>query len=201
MTGKIKRDKRESVIFRGDDNSYYEKFNDGSVKCIDNEIPFTIPDSWIWVRLKNICHNIYAGSDKPSDFVKEKNSEHSIPVVANGTTNEGIMGYTKTPTAKANTITIAGRGTIGYPVYRNYPYCPIVRLIVINQCNLINPLFLYYYLYACRLDSVGSSIPQLTVPMVKPKLIPLPPLKEQQNVVNRINELLSVIERIDANFM
>ena len=182
-------------------DSYYEKFSDGTVECIREEIPFAIPENWNWVRLENICYNIYAGGDKPSDFVKEKDAEHSIPVVANGTTNEGIMGFTKTPTAQANTITIAGRGTIGFPVYRNYEYCPIVRLLVINQCNLINPLFLYYYLYARRLDSVGSSIPQLTVPMVKPKLIPLPPLKEQQNIVNRIIELLSVIESIDANLM
>ena len=52
--GKIKRDKKESVIFKGDDNSYYEKV-DGEVSCIDEEIPYDIPDTWTWMRLENCC--------------------------------------------------------------------------------------------------------------------------------------------------
>ncbi len=52
--GKIKRDKKESVIFKGDDNSYYEKIN-GEVFCIDEEIPYDIPDTWTWMRLENCC--------------------------------------------------------------------------------------------------------------------------------------------------
>lgn len=48
---KIKRDKNASIIYRGEDNSYYEKFADGTVKCIDDEIPFEIPQGWEWCRL------------------------------------------------------------------------------------------------------------------------------------------------------
>ena len=48
---KIKRDKNASIIYRGEDNSYYEKFADGTVKCIDDEIPFEIPNGWEWCRL------------------------------------------------------------------------------------------------------------------------------------------------------
>ena len=62
--GKIKRDKKESVIFKGDDNSYYEKIGD-EVRCIDEEIPFDIPDNWEWIRLKNICNKIIDGSHNP----------------------------------------------------------------------------------------------------------------------------------------
>ena len=52
---KIKKDKNESIIYRGDDNSYYEKFiATGEVKCIDEEIPFEIPQGWEWERLRNI---------------------------------------------------------------------------------------------------------------------------------------------------
>ena len=55
--GKIKKDKNESIIFRGDDNSYYEKFlATGEVKCIDDEIPFEIPKGWCWVRLRHILN-------------------------------------------------------------------------------------------------------------------------------------------------
>ena len=62
--GKIKRDKKESFIFRDDDNSYYEKIGD-EVRCIDEEIPFDIPYNWEWIRLKNICNKIIDGSHNP----------------------------------------------------------------------------------------------------------------------------------------
>ena len=58
--GKIKRDKHESVIFRRD-NSYYEKMN-GIERCIDDELPFEIPESWEWCRLKSLTENITSGS-------------------------------------------------------------------------------------------------------------------------------------------
>ena len=55
---KIKKDKNESIIYRGEDNSHYEKFADGTVKCIDDEIPFEIPQSWCWCRLGDLFqHN------------------------------------------------------------------------------------------------------------------------------------------------
>ena len=53
--GKIKKDKNESIIYRGDDNSHYEKFvATGEVKCIDEEIPFDIPDTWEWCRVSSL---------------------------------------------------------------------------------------------------------------------------------------------------
>ena len=61
---KIKKDKNESIIFRGDDNSHYEKFADGTVKCIDDEVPFEIPQSWCWVRFGNlVIHNPQVTAD------------------------------------------------------------------------------------------------------------------------------------------
>ena len=58
--GKIKKDKHESVIFRRD-NSHYEKL-DGIERCIDDEIPFDIPESWMWTRLGSITELITSGS-------------------------------------------------------------------------------------------------------------------------------------------
>lgn len=158
-----------------------------------DEIPFEIPNNWKWVRLNDISYRIWAGGDKPSDFSEEIDEDRTVPVVANGVSNEGILGYTKNATAKKNTITVAGRGTIGFTVYRKYDYCPIVRLIVIEQSQYIEPRYLQLFLQSMPEASVGSSIPQLTVPMIKPKLVPLPPLKEQIRIADRLTELINVI--------
>lgn len=162
----------------------------------DDEIPFDIPDNWKWVRLGKIANTIFAGGDKPSDFQEMQDSQHRFPVVANGVTNDGILGYTGTPTAKANTITVAGRGTIGFSLYRTYEYCPVVRLIVIEQSSCIHPQYLQCVLKALPEKSLGTSIPQLTVPMLYPKLIPLPPLAEQKRIVAKLEEILPLCEKL-----
>lgn len=161
----------------------------------DEEIPFEIPRNWKWVKLSEISYKIWAGRDKPDDFVSVKDDIRTVPVVANGVTNEGILGYTSEATAPENTITVAGRGTIGFAVLRQYEYCPIVRLIVIEQSKLIYPKFLQYFLRILPESSVGSSTPQLTVPMIKPKPIPLPPLAEQKRIADTLDEVLRVISR------
>ena len=75
---KIKKDKNESIIYRGDDNSYYEKFlATGEVKCIDDEIPFEIPQGWEWCRLKHMC-SMQAGKNiSASEIYDENNSSVS----------------------------------------------------------------------------------------------------------------------------
>lgn len=154
------------------------------------EVPFEIPGSWKWCRLGEISNTIWAGRDKPNDFTEEADELRSVPVVANGVANDGILGYTGTATAPANTITVAGRGTIGFSVYRTYEYCPIVRLVVIEQAQQIEPRYLQYYLKLVPATSVGSSIPQLTVPMIRPKLVPLPPLAEQKRIADVLERVL-----------
>ena len=65
--GKIKKDKGDSIIFKGDDNRHYEKFADGTVKCIEDELPFEIPESWCWVKLGNLITILIAdrGRSRP----------------------------------------------------------------------------------------------------------------------------------------
>ena len=71
--GKIKKDKNESIIFRGDDNSHYEKFlATGEVKCIDDEIPFEIPEGWEWCRLKDMCSICTGATFKKDDATQSQ---------------------------------------------------------------------------------------------------------------------------------
>ena len=156
----------------------------------EDEIPFEIPKNWKWVRLSSISDSIWAGGDKPSDYTKERDVNHTVPVVANGVSDEGVLGYTSEANAKKNTLTVAGRGTIGYTVLRKYDYCPIVRLVVVEPSRYVEPSYLCYVLKALPAGSVGSSIPQLTVPMIRPKMIPLPPLSEQKRIVKKLEEVL-----------
>lgn len=167
-------------------------------RITEEEHLFEIPSSWCWVRLGAIANTMFAGGDKPKDFTETPDANRTVPVIANGVTNDGILGYTSTPTAKANTITVAGRGTIGFSLFRNYEYCPIVRLIVIEQSSLTNPQYLQYVIEALPEKSLGTSIPQLTVPMLYPKVIPLPPLGEQNRIVAKLREILPLVDRYET---
>ena len=77
---KAKDIKNDTIIFKGEDNLHYEKFSDGTVKCIEDEIPFDVPDGWTWTRLQMICTPISDGthqtptySDKGYIFLSAKN--------------------------------------------------------------------------------------------------------------------------------
>ena len=79
---KIKRDKNASIIYRGEDNSYYEKIlATGEVKCIDEEVPFEIPQGWEWTRIGNIFNHTSGkqqsssnkGGGTPQKFITTSN--------------------------------------------------------------------------------------------------------------------------------
>ena len=190
--GKIKKDKHESVIFRRD-NSHYEKL-DGVERCIDDELPFEIPENWSWQRIPTISLSISAGGDKPSVFSKVKTEECSVPVYSNGEKDDGLFGYTDVAKVFDKSVTISGRGTIGFSCVRNEPYVPIVRLITVVPCAGIDLQYLHFVFTALFEQGVGTSIQQLTVPMLQVKLIPVPPLVEQHRIVQRIEELLPLVK-------
>lgn len=201
--GKIKREKRSSFIFKGEDNSYYEKVVENgkeTIVNIDDEIPFDIPESWAWCRLGNVCNYINAGGDKPNNFSKKITRENNIPIYSNGLDNEGLYGYTNSPSIIDPAITISARGTIGVPFIRTTPFVHIIRLIAVVPLSHIDISYLYYVLSTRRLVSEGSSIPQLTVPSVLPYLFPLPPIEEQKRIVEAIENLTNKISSIDEEY-
>ena len=165
----------------------------------EEEKRFELPKGWEWVRLGQISNYIKAGGDKPKDFSTTKSVEYSIPVIANGKTNTGIVGYTKIATENNVCLTVSGRGTIGYSCIRKEPFCPIVRLIVISPSLSIDIRYLNYALHYFIEQGVGTSIQQLTVPMIKPKVIPLPPLQEQKCISDKIDEVFELIDELDNN--
>lgn len=158
------------------------------------EQPYEVPENWVWVRLENVCEHMKAGGDKPKDFSAEKVEGKEIPVVANGIEDEGIIGYTSCSGELSGSLTVAGRGTIGYSFIRMYEFFPVVRLLVVRPYDFVNLKMLKYVFDAIPEKGKGSSIPQLTIPMIKEKAIPLPPFSEQQRIVERIEELFAKLD-------
>ena len=158
------------------------------------EQPYKVPENWCWTYLVAICEYMRAGGDKPKSMSAEKTIENYIPVVANGLQDDGIIGYTNVEKEKVGTLTVSGRGTIGHAVVRIYPYVPVVRLIVLSPNGAVSVSYLKYIFDCFEEEGTGSSIPQLTVPALKNKKIPLPPLAEQSRIVARIESLFAKLD-------
>lgn len=152
-------------------------------------------DSWENRKLAQIAKEIKAGGDKPDDFTETIDDIHNVPVAANGVTDEGIIGYTASARFSGETVTVAGRGTIGFSVCRSYPFFPVVRLVVIVPEDCVKAEYIKYAFDAFPEKGTGSSIPQLTVPMVKEKIIPVPKISEQEEIVRILDRLFAKEQR------
>ena len=160
-----------------------------------DEQPYTIPSNWVWVGLKYISKKIFAGGDKPENFSKMKTDKNIFPIFSNGIDKDGLYGYTDETKVLEKALTISARGTIGITKIREANFTPIIRLIVIILKDRILYEFLDYYFKYNSLEGVGSSIPQLTVPIVNEKIIPLSPLEEQKRIVEKLDFLFEKTKR------
>ena len=169
------------------------------MKCIEDEIPFDVPEGWGWCRLTEITFEIFAGGDKPENYSKTQTDEFSIPIFANGAENDGLYGFTNKARVNKSAITVSARGTIGFCCIRHMPFVPIVRLITIVPAEGINIEYLRIVFQALIETGEGSSIPQLTVPGIKPKLIPIPPYSEQTRISNKLIETEKIVSAVELN--
>ena len=159
------------------------------------EQAYKIPNNWVWVGLKYISKKIFAGGDKPENFSKIKTDKNIFPIFSNGIEKDGLYGYTNEARVLEKALTISARGTIGFTKIREANFTPIIRLIVIILKDRILYEFLDYYFKYNSLEGVGSSIPQLTVPIVNEKFIPLAPLDEQKRIVEKLDFLFEKTKR------
>ena len=169
------------------------------MKCIEDEIPFEVPEGWAWCRLTEITFEIFAGGDKPENYSKTQTDEFSVPIFANGAENDGLYGFTNKARVNKSAITVSARGTIGFCCIRHMPFVPIVRLITIVPAEGINIEYLRIVFQALIETGEGSSIPQLTVPGIKPKLIPIPPYSEQTRISNKLLETENIVSAVELN--
>ena len=208
--GKIKKDKHESVIFRRD-NSHYEKL-DGVERCIDDELPFEIPDSWVWVRLGTVLEIARGGSPRPIQqyLTTEPDGINWIKI---GDTDKGGKyiyktkekirpeGVTKSRMVHSGDFLLTNSMSFGRPYILKTDGCSHDGWLVLsNRFDCYSVDFIYYILsspfaYYQFCDSVsGAVVKNLNSDKVANALFPLPPLAEQHRIVQRIEELLPLVK-------
>ena len=210
--------KNDSVIYVGEDNLHYEKFADGTVKCIEDEIPFEVPKGWEWCKLSNIVQFINGdrGKNYPS---KSDYLPNGIPwintghILDEGTLTEKEMlfisqeKYDSLHSGKIaeNDLVLCLRGATFGKVARVKPYKigAIASSLVIIRCYEYSLAeYLYYYLRSdlaiqqLHLYDNGSAQPNLAAGDVQKYLFPLPPIKEALMISERISILLALVSKI-----
>ena len=214
--GKIKKEKNPSVIFRGSDNLPYEKTSKG-IRCIADEIPFEIPDSWEWVCLEQICEYIQRGKSPKYSPIKK------YPVIAQKCNQWSGFSIEKAQFIAPETIEAysperflrdrdllwnsTGLGTLGrMAIYKNElnPYGIAVadsHVTVIRLSALVLPEFFFLYFANPSVQSVieeqadgTTKQKELSRNTVRSYWTPLPPLAEQKRIVAKIEELVPHLE-------
>ena len=200
--GKIKRDKHESVIFRRD-NSHYEKL-DGIERCIDDEIPFEIPNSWAWTRFGQVI-SLLSGTDfKPEEY---NDARKGTPYItgASSLSADGVLlnRWTETPRVIANRgdVLLVCKGSgYGKTVICDIEEAHIARQIMaIKKLVTLDMRYIRLFLQA-NFDKIKSKgqgvIPGIDRSSVMNLLFPIPPLAEQRRIVEKQRELLDKITLI-----
>ncbi len=133
-----------------------------------------VPQGWKIVPISDVA-DLKAGGDKPKNFTNNLTNECTVPVFANGITDKGLMGFTNKPVITKPSVTISARGTVGVVFLRREPFMPIVRLISVTPNEeRMDVFYLYLYLTNQSFRSTGAAQQQITVPLLKNKIIMCP---------------------------
>ena len=217
--GKIKKDKKESIIYRGEDNSYYEKFADGKVVCIDDEIPFEIPESWCFVRLGDICNYLHRG--KTPKYGNQK----ILPIIAQKCNHwnqlyidrclfsdiDYILKYKEEQFLQKGDIIInsTGGGTVGRTGYiddsvfdKFDKFVADSHVTVVRSTKLVSHRYIYLYLLSPYIQigieerCTGSTNQiELRTTTISDYLVPIPPVEEQKRIVKKVESMLPIVTR------
>ena len=200
---KIKKEKNPSIIFRGEDNSHYEKFIlTGEVKCIDDEIPFDLPKGWEWCRLGEIGELINGRAYKKEELLKT--GKYRVLRVGNlFTNNEWFYSNLELPKEKycqAGDLLYAWSASFGPYIWNGAKTIFHYHIwnVRYNQ-SIVTRDYLYYFLEfdksSIRNSTTGTTMIHISMENMNPRFIPLPPLAEQQRIVAKIEELMSLVEQ------
>ena len=206
--GKLKKkDLVDSVIFKGEDNKYYEKIG-SEVTCIDDEIPFEIPDSWVWIRLGNIFqHN----TGKALNGSNQKGVFYDYITTSNLYWNSFVLGKLRSMsftddeldkcTVKKGDLLVCEGGDIGRSAIWNYDYDIRIQNHIhrLRAYTPICTMFVYYTLYLYKhtglIGGRGIGIQGLSSNALHKLLLPLPSIAEQKRIVDKLEFVIASIMR------
>ena len=216
---KAKDIKNDTVIFKGDDNLHYEQFADGTVKCIEDEIPFELPDSWAWCRLKDLFNVCSAKRVLQSEWQKEGvpfyRAREIVKLSNNGfVDNELFISLEHYEILKQSygvpqvgDLMVTGVGTIGkvYIVKENdiFYYKDASVLCFENRYGTIISEFARIMIESPLLQeqihskTYGNTVDTITITTANEYLCALPPLPEQRRIIDKINIVSNVLSAID----
>jgi len=209
--GKIKKNKKESIIYRGEDNSYYEKFADGKVVCIDNEIPFAIPESWQWERWGNLSYSIQYGYNAPAEETGD------IRMVRISDIQHGDVLWATVPFCHINESEIdtyllqkddilfaRTGGTVGKSfLVKDVPYPSIYAgyLIRTRYSNMLSAQYMKYFM-ECELyweqlrnGTIATAQPNCNGKTLAKMILPIPPYNEQIRITDKLNQVLEQVRK------
>ena len=205
---KIKREKNPSVIFKGADNTPYEKIGD-EVRSLADEVPFDIPDSWEWVRISSIAALVTKGttprggnvaySDNGIGFLRAENVAglDRLDLSKLNYIDEAThTGFLKRSILKADDVLITIAGTLGRTAIVKEENLPLnanqaVAIIRLADSHSVDLRYLVYALNAPAIQDKLTAqkkitaIPNLTLEIISDCLVPIPPLNEQKRIVNQ----------------
>ena len=202
-----------NIVHLSSISSYYEKFlATGEVKCIDEEIPFEIPKGWEWTRIGNIFNHTsgkqQCSSNKsggaPQKFITTSNLYWGHFVLDNvkvmNFTEEEIKSCSAT---KGDLLVCEGGAGYGRSAIWNEDYDICLQNHVHRLRPCINGIceYVYHFIYLLKesnnLASVGTAMPGLSANRLKGLLLPLPPIKEQQRIVEKLKAIMPIVEKYD----
>ena len=209
---KIKRDKNASIIFRGEDNSYYEKLlATGEVKCIDEEIPFEIPQGWEWERWGNLSFSIQYGYNAPAEDTGD------IRMVRISDIQKGNVLWATVPFCricqneidtyllKKNDILFARTGgTVGKSFLVNevpYPSIYAGYLIRTRYSNMLSAQYMKYFMESelyweqLRNGTIATAQPNCNGKTLAKMFLPVPPYNEQIRITDKLNHVLEHVRK------
>ena len=209
---KIKRDKNASIIYRGEDNSYYEKIlATGEVKCIDDEIPFEIPATWNWARLSNITSILGDGIHGTPEydatgtvyFINGNNlSNGSIEIKADTKKVSEQKAEKHKRLLNSTTVLVSINGTLGNVAFYNgenvilgKSACYFNLMGNIDKQYIKHILETEYFTEYAKNVATGSTIKNVPLAGMRNFLIPVPPITEQHRIILGMVRLAHSIDR------
>ncbi|MBR2507159.1 MAG: restriction endonuclease subunit S, partial [Bacilli bacterium] len=218
--GELKADKKDSFIFVGSDKRHYEQFADGTVKDIEDEIPFAVPEGWAWCRLKEVCE-LKGGKRIPAGLsaTKEKTNHIYIRVtdMQNNSISDADLVYITDDifekiqryTINKDDLYLTIAGTIGRvgevpEIFDGMNLTEnALKLTNISICKKYLMQILNTKLVQDYFESTYHQVamPKLSLINASKTIIPVPPLDEQQKIVNEIDNVFSITNNLDIDIV